>query len=597
MKKIHSELIKFIQQSKIFSGLDQTVCENLLSRLKIIQINQGEILFSQGEASDGLYILIEGHLIATLKTQENKQKIIGIIEKGETVGEMGALSRQPRSLTVLATSDSILFKLTHDELEAFFKQHPKLIFHIIDIIISRSQTTIKILSEKRMFKHIALIQGNPHAPIHIFINNLQKYISSKSNIVLITDPQLDLAKQITAAEEKDKILIFLLTPENKKSLGAKIDHIVGIYIIVDGDKRPHLSKFVLEMLKGDNAHFITQYELILMHENNIDLPINTIEWLKLANFTLHHHIRIEAPTGYQRLIRMIRGKSVGLVFGGGGGKAWTVIGALKAIKEFNIPIDAIGGTSAGAILAGTYALYDNIEETLINFYKHAETAKNPFNFFELTWPLISLWSSNRFSKNLIELFNQKKIEDLWITFFAISCNLNTGKEIIHRRGSLFEAVRSSSSIPGIIPPMVLNNQLHVDGGLLNNLPVDIMKSILGIESIIIAVSLTNIGEDSQRYNFPPILPFKVGLLRKLKLAYLDYKFPPYVSTFLNSLLMGSYSKEKFNKISADILINPDLKMFGAFNYEIKNANKLVDIGYQETKKALMENKNILDSIK
>lgn len=75
---------------------------------------------------------------------------------------------------------------------------------------------------------MALIQGNSHAPIHIFLNNLERNITSKSNIILVTNPKLDLAKQITLAEEQDKILVFVLTPENEPSLGGKIDHIGGL---------------------------------------------------------------------------------------------------------------------------------------------------------------------------------------------------------------------------------------------------------------------------------------------------------------------------------------------------------------------------------
>src|SRR5579872_4224090 len=115
-EKNNSEIIEIIKQSKIFSGIDHSASENLLSRFEKVKIDQGEILFEQNEPSDSLYILIEGHLIATLKTSDGKPKIIGIIEKGETVGEMGALSQQPRSLTIRATSDSFLLKLTQNQL-------------------------------------------------------------------------------------------------------------------------------------------------------------------------------------------------------------------------------------------------------------------------------------------------------------------------------------------------------------------------------------------------------------------------------------------------------------------------------------------------
>lgn len=577
-----NDLIEIIKQSKIFSGIDNEACQHLLSRFEKIILPQGTVLFEQDEPSDSLYILIEGHLIATLRTIDGKQKIIGIIEKGETVGEMGALSNQLRTLTISSTADSFLLKLTKNQLEAFFKDYPSTIFHIIDIIISRSQSTIKILSEKKIFRHVALIQGNPQVPMTVFLNNLQNHLSSKSKIILSTDPKLNLAKQIKDAETQDKILLFLLTPENEKTLSAKIDHIGGIYVIVDGDKRPHLSKFALEMLKGDKTHFVTQYELILLHDDSIEQPKDTINWLTLSNFTLHHHLRLNAPEGYHRLIRSVCGKKVGLVFGGGGVKAWACLGALKAIIDSKIPIDAIGGTSAGALAAAPYALHLNYEETLLDFQKYVESATNLFSWKNLTWPLISLIDAKKSTLLLKKLVTDTKIEDLWIPFFANSCNLNTSKEVIHRHGYLWEALRSSTAIPGIAPPLVLDGQMHVDGGIVNNLPVDTMRLMIGNESKIICVSLSHIDVDTIRYNFPPIIPFRVGLLRKLRLGYLDYKFPPFLYTFLNALLVGASTREKINREAADISICPDLKTYRTLKIDSLKSEELIELGYKST---------------
>lgn len=161
----NTELIKIVQQNKIFSNVDVETSQDLLKRFEKVTLSQGASLFEQDEPSDGLYILIEGHLIASLRTQDGKQKIIGIIEKGETVGEMGALSNQLCSLTVRATADSFLLKLTKNQLEAFFKDYPSTIFHIIDIIISRSQTTIKILSEK---KYLSMWHSYKETRMHLY---------------------------------------------------------------------------------------------------------------------------------------------------------------------------------------------------------------------------------------------------------------------------------------------------------------------------------------------------------------------------------------------------------------------------------------------
>lgn len=589
MRKISDvELLEIIQHNKVFSSLDKAACQSLLSRFEKITLAQGEILFKQNDLSDSLYILIEGHLIAILNTQEGKQQLIGHIGKGETVGEMGAISKQPRTLTVKATSDSILLKLTQNQLESFFKDYPKCIFHIINTVIARSQNTIKMFSENKNFKHIAILQGNIRTPLQMFLQNLKKQIQPNNNIILLTDTSLSIEKKLSQAEEEGKHLLFILSPENEKTLGDKIKHINSIYIVVDGDKEPEFSPFVLDILKGNKIHFATQYELILLHDDNIKLPKGTIHWLKLANFTLHHHIRLNDKEHYARITRNICGKAVGIVLGGGGGKGSAALGVLKAVIDSKVPIDAIGGTSAGSIIAAFYALKLNYKDTFIDFKKFIDAANKPFSLCNLTWPIASLVSAKKLTIEIKEVLNDIKIEDLWIPFFAVSCNLNAGEETVHLCGKAWEAVRASIAIPGILPPMVIDGQLHVDGGIVNNLPVDCMRALLGYESIIIGVSLSQLGYDQTNYFFPPILPFRVGFLRKLRLKYLEYIFPSYFHSFIHSLIVASAAIENTNKKSADILISPDLKKFQALNIDSSQHETLINLGYRAALEQLIK---------
>src|SRR6202034_1924826 len=156
-------------------------------------------------------------------------------------------------------------------------------------------------------------------------------------------------------------------------------------------------------------------------------------------------------------------------------------------------------------------------------------------------------------------FGNKRIENMWLPYFCVTCNLGAYREATHRSGLLWEKCRGSVAVPGLVPPMVTNGELHIDGGVINNLPVNTMRDILGSESKIIAIELMSEITDPNRYNFPPTLDFKQTFLAKLRLGYRDYKFPPFLETFIKALLVGSSVKQKENSAAADLLIDPDTR--------------------------------------
>jgi hypothetical protein len=108
-----------------------------------------------------------------------------------------------------------------------------------------------------------------------------------------------------------------------------------------------------------------------------------------------------------------------------------------------------------------------------------------------------------------------------------------------------------------------------------------MREMLGSESKIIAIELMSELIDQNRYNFPPTLTFKEALLAKMRLGYRDYKFPPFLETFIRSLLVGSSARQKENGAAADLLITPDTRGYSMLRLNHRDQqNALIDLGYQ-----------------
>jgi predicted acylesterase/phospholipase RssA len=172
-----------------------------------------------------------------------------------------------------------------------------------------------------------------------------------------------------------------------------------------------------------------------------------------------------------RLARILAGRAIGIEFGGGGARGFAHLGALRAFEELGIKIDMIGGASIGAPIAGMSAQGKLASECLDLSIKAFSS------LIDMTIPLTSMISGKRISRTIAEHSADWDIEDYWLPYFCVSTNLTTAKQVVHRCGNSATAIRSSVSIPGVLPPVPANGELLVDGGVLNNVPINIMREI------------------------------------------------------------------------------------------------------------------------
>ncbi len=599
-----SDLLQLLKTHNVFSSLEKSVLEKLLPKFTKIELSHGNVLFHQGSPSDHVFILASGKLSALVTDVNNHLKTIGHIDAGETVGELGALSGEPRSLTVKALRKSILLKLKSKDFVELCYLYPAVMFATVHPIIERTQHLLHTFSTPQVNKSIAMVPANNAVLYEKFIEKLISHAKSYSSLVIISDydPDFNQSTEMTAIKDKiqaiehtkkrsQKIVYFLKSLETPlaKACLKKLDL---LYLVADAQLSQKIDPVIINKIHSHESHFSTNPVLVLVHSADTVTPSNTTHWLEQTQFSMHHHIRINTTKHYQRLLRFIRGKAVGLVLGGGGTRGWAHLGAIKALREQKIPIDMIGGASVGAIIAGCYAIQESFTDANKRFHTIVESSRGSTSWKSLTWPYVSLFDSKKFTESLQQVFTNIQIEDLWLPYFCISSNMATSSEDIHRSGLLWKKTRCSSSVPGIIPPMVINGELHLDGGLLNNLPVDVMRQFLGKKGRITAVELNTSLYDYRRYSFPPILTLKNILLAKLGLAPREaYKFPRFIDNFLSGLLIGSSTKTRQNGFSANFLINLNLSKFRLFHSSFKEAEKMTETGYQETMVRINQEKN------
>ena len=161
---------------------------------------------------------------------------------------------------------------------------------------------------------------------------------------------------------------------------------------------------------------------------------------------------------------------------------------LRALEEANVPVDVVGGASIGAIIGAGYAAGWSISE-MTQVYRASFIAENPLS--DWTLPFVSLVGGRAVSRLLKEAYGRRDIEDLVKPFFCVSTNLTAGSCVVHRSGRLWKWLRASAAIPGVLPPVFQGGQVFVDGGVMNNLPVDVMRDALVDDVIAVDIGADN----------------------------------------------------------------------------------------------------------
>src|SRR5262249_1473991 len=159
---------------------------------------------------------------------------------------------------------------------------------------------------------------------------------------------------------------------------------------------------------------------------------------------------------------------------GGGARAFTHIGVVKALRASGVPIDQVGGTSMGAIVAAGVASRWTDEELMARF-RVAFVDNNPLS--DYTLPLISLFAGRRVTRLLRLAFGENDIQDLSLPFYCVTANPPASNADIHTVGRLWRWLRASVAIPGVIPPFNEAGEVHVDGGVIDNFPVRAMRRL------------------------------------------------------------------------------------------------------------------------
>lgn len=573
---IRCEIVHLLPQ--VFGALRPETLEELARVFRWFRLDRGEQLFTQGDPGDAIYVLVSGRLQARLETPGGGFRVVGEIVPGETVGEMALVSNEPRSATVVAVRGSVLQVCARADFEALIDAHPELSKHLASILVQRLRKANQRAPTVQRKLSVAIVPLHAGIDLEAFTPRFLSALEEVGSVLHLDrstvrerasrlPPNLDarledlrLLPWFEEQESRHDIVVYEAVPEPTLWTQRCVSQADRIVFVADADHDPAVSELevhIEEVLSGARP----PVHLVLMHPAERDRPRETRAWLDPRDIHRHHHVRRGRSEDVERAARLLTGRGLGLVLSGGGARGLAHIAVLGMLDELGISVDAIGGTSMGAGMAAQYAMGVGAAQMRdINWRELVE--KNRFGKYTL--PMYSLLSRRGVDESFRDQTQGRDIADLWIPFFCTSCDLQTGEKVVHERGSAWKAIRASTSIPGVLPPLVDGDRLLVDGGVLDNLPEEEMRDFC--EGPVIAVDVSPGKPLAVEFEYEELpSPWSV-LWHRLSPFRRAHKVPTLLEVLMRTATVSNASQEGREEDSADLVLRPPVREYGLLEF-------------------------------
>ncbi len=569
---------------------DPALVDWIAAQVEWLSVARGDFLVREGDPGGDVFILVDGRLRAI--SQSAGGRALGDLVPGDVVGETQLFTGGRRNATVVALRNSVLGRLPRARLEEAMRRLPDLGLRLASVAVERAQHAVQRSAPLRAAVNLVIQSVDPaiaDACARALREALQAHgaaaeVSRAAVGRALGRPELcDLADEdpraarlrawLSEQEARQRFLIFV--SDQSPAWSARC---LGCADIVLQVTTPGAAPepFVAPQAEASTALAQAKRWLVVLHEDT-HKPHRTAAWGE--RFSRYFHVRRQAGADFARLARAVAGCEVGLVLGGGGARGYAHLGTLQAFEELGIPIDALGGTSAGAAIASCYALGyrgRELEDTIKRWLGGS---------VDYTLPLVAISAGGHMLARARQIFGDLDLEDLALPLYCIATDITRFGMLVIDRGRARDAVLASACLPGIFPPVLVNGRWAVDGGLVNAVPMDVMRNFLGPRGIIIGSDVTG-GAAAARVEGPAGAAGVNGWMQLLRTLWGRRTLPSIVDVLQSSATAaGDYQLQRVIDIGRpDACIRHDTA--GHSIVDFSRPAPLRDKGYAATMEAL-----------
>ena len=568
------------------SSLDNALYQDIAARAKWVHLQHGETLFHEGERTEDLFVVVNGRLELQVDG-----RTIATVKSAETIGATPIITRQPLSMSAVAVRETTLLALPAMLCVDVWRNHADTTLPFLRQALTRQQNMVEAMNAKSLPPStIALIPATAGVKIGRFAAQIAAAMNQYANTHLLTrdivNAQFDvphiadidpsnpahplLVERLNGLESAHDHLVYVGDPTWSEWTRRCLQQADRVLIVADftDDHEPALVERAIFA-----RPLLSRVDLVLLHPAKTEQPNGTARWLDARQVNTHFHVKKGSAEHLERLARRLTGRAIGLVLAGGGAKGYAHLGVMRRLEERAVPVDLIGGTSMGGLLGAAFAMgwdADKVTELSAEF-------ASPKKLFDYTLPLVSLFRSGKVTRMIRKLFADQQIEDLWRPFFAVAANITANDIHVFTRGDLWRAVRGTMSLPGIFVPLAdIEGDVLVDGGIVNNFPVDLMRERIDGGQII-GVTVDS-AHRSKPYEHRPILSGWSLLGARLNPFGKRQRVPAIGSTLVRVAMMNNNKLMSSMYDQCDVLIRPNTREITLMGFE--HYLRAAELGYE-----------------
>ena len=511
--------------------------------------------------------MVRAGALAVFRDGGMGRKFVGLLRPGDIVGEFGLLAGTPRSATVIALRDSEIAEMPGRDFLDAARRVPDAMVEVARLLVSRARSTV---SERVTPRVIGIASLDAAVRARHWADLLADELRTLGRKVAVLDSAAAAHSPSwwSAMESANDLLVCSAEADEDAWSTVCRRQVDRMLLLADGARAPPAE---CRLCDSEPLQANGLVDLVLVQGPTG--PARTAAWLDAVSPATHHHVGPDQ--GCARLARSLTGCSIALVLSGGGARAFAHVGAVDVLRRAGVCIDAVCGTSMGAIVAaGVAAGWDSAE--LDRRIRDAFVTANPLD--DVALPFVAMTRGRKVERRLAEHFGDIDIADLPIPFFCVSADLGTGEPVVHQRGPLAAALRASISLPGVLPPVSMDGRVLVDGGVLRNLPSELLRA--RHDGVIVAVDVSHaLGLRPADVERPRPLGrwFWSGAWRR---------GPPIVSILMRSATLATGPDLLASRAAADLYVMPDVG--GIEIREWRAYDRAVEAGRQAMTRALTE---------
>jgi NTE family protein len=597
-ERLHAELRR-LDWAK---GLSEETFAAITSTAEWVKFRTGEVVIECASEVTHVCFLITGRMQATLYDLLGKELQKDTLARGAVIG-LFALGLSDRShLQVQATEPATAIRLTLSDLLQLTAKHPDFQLAMFRLAASIVRRYVMEVDRSRPKPAVVGIVHHTQASRPLVGRLVRRLRDLDESPCIAGDeerwkPEGEIPFMLLVGDDERQSILKDWASHRRLLLDVRADHsreamarflsYVDIALWCVRPQDAHAAVNILQALEKNTPRWRDKIRIVWLLDANAPIAPYVPELYELAERDFK--LSFDSPGanqgsllqhGFERIVHHLRGIQIGLALGGGAARGMAHLGVLKALEQHGIYIDMLAGTSAGALTGTVYAAGFDPDYITACFKTDLQP---PWFFRQLPgggyWYLLYKYRRNRFDSMLRKYLDQARMEQLILPTFAISVDLVEGEPLVREVGDAAMCILESINLPPLSLPIIRSGQALVDGGLLNNIPADVL--IAKGCNFVIASSVTAKLE-------------KEFLQIRSKRRSASSRFFSTIQVIMRQTMIQNYNMNSIGVQPADFVVAPDVTSFDIS--EFTRADEMARIGEITTNAAIAKLRNMLSKL-